>query len=216
MWGQHWGVLRWGDAIPTPALGFWGTMLLGLVLGVFGVLVLRSGRKTAIATFLLALFVPFTAMATVPFIFTNGQIADASQVNADFAALTPIRGQQNFVAAPTTAGGNFFASSPAFTSAPRSLTCLVTVDANAVAGVSGAPVGFNVAMQIGTTVTLGPASNLFFSIGPTVLPDGDSNYFVSYSTVFTVPAGASPSFGASLGPPPNFFQTYINAVYSCI
>jgi hypothetical protein len=201
----------WGGGTPVPALGFWGALALGCLLGVCGVLVLRNKRRLAAATVVLGLLVPLTAIAAVPFVFTNGQIADATQVNADFAALTPIQGQS---AASGFASGSqsLFPSSPSFT-APRNLTCIVTVEANGFAGSPNQVISFNSAIKVGSTQTPGSAQNLFFNFGNT---NGmDNNYAQTYTQVFTVASGSSVSFGALVFSTMSF-QVNVLAVYNCI
>jgi hypothetical protein len=188
-------------------------MILGGLLGVFGVLVLRSRRKLAIATLILGLLIPVTAIAGVPFIFANGTIADASQINADFAALTPIQGKSTVTDIMVSGDPFVFASTPSVTAAPRNLTCLVTVEANGVAGFSAQPIQMKTAIKVGSTQTAGPENNLFFSFGPNV--SGDNNYFGTYTQVYTVNAGSSVTFGAYIVPSTNF-QVNVTAVYNCI
>jgi hypothetical protein len=165
---------------------------------------------------IVALLVPLTAIASVPFVFTNGQIADASQVNADFAALTPIQGvSHERISLP--AGQQFvFPSSPAFT-APRALTCLVTVEAQLIGSTGSSPFLFYPAMKVGTTTTTSGLGNVYFIQGPTMPPD---EYFYATSTwVFSgVTSGAPVSFGAEIYPmgsfPPGLLAD-VTAVYNC-
>jgi hypothetical protein len=100
MWGQSWGQMIWGAPTAVPAVEFWGVVLLAALLGSLGVRRLRSARPrlmgmTALAV---ALLVPITARA-VPFTFTNGTVADATQVNANFAAVSGLApaGSSNLV-----------------------------------------------------------------------------------------------------------------------
>jgi hypothetical protein len=88
MWGLNWGQMIWGQATPVPALGFWGLMVLLAALGGLGLRRLRGGRPRLLGglALVLALLVPISARA-LPFTFTNGTVADANQVNANFAAL---------------------------------------------------------------------------------------------------------------------------------
>jgi hypothetical protein len=88
MWGLNWGQMIWGQAVPVPTLGFWGLIVLAAVLGALGVRRLRGGRPRLAGGLALglALLVPISARA-LPFTFTNGTVADATQVNANFAAL---------------------------------------------------------------------------------------------------------------------------------
>jgi hypothetical protein len=100
MWGQSWGQMIWGQVQAVPALGFWGTILLGAVLGALGTRRLRGARprRAAAVALAVALLVPISARA-LPFVFSNGTVADATQVNANFAALASQQGL-----APATAG----------------------------------------------------------------------------------------------------------------
>jgi hypothetical protein len=80
----------WGGVATVPAVGFWGAVALGALLGSLGVRRLRGRpRMVGAGALLLALLLPISARA-VPFTFTNGTIADATQVNANFAALQGI------------------------------------------------------------------------------------------------------------------------------
>jgi hypothetical protein len=93
MWGKLWGSMIWGRAAAVPALG--GVLfVMGLFLALLAVgyvWISRSGSKgRRVARLwplaLLVLIAPFT-MAFVPNTFTNGTVADATQVNANFTAL---------------------------------------------------------------------------------------------------------------------------------
>jgi hypothetical protein len=88
MWGQTWGQLIWGQAASVPSLGWWGALLLGVLLGMVAAHTLRGARARAIGAFVLAIafIVPIAAHA-LPFTFSNGTIADANQVNANFEAV---------------------------------------------------------------------------------------------------------------------------------
>jgi hypothetical protein len=81
----------WGQAAAVPALSFWLALLLGVALAVVGAKRMRGAppRKVWIVG-LLALLVPVSAWA-LPYTFTNGTVADATQVNANFAALAAPR-----------------------------------------------------------------------------------------------------------------------------
>lgn len=90
MWNQNWGSMIWGrGAQVVPLMGPLGLMLLAMVLMVLGALLLRTPagrRRMGKATALLVLLVPISAFA-VPFTFSNGTVADATQVNQNFASL---------------------------------------------------------------------------------------------------------------------------------
>jgi hypothetical protein len=92
MWGQNWGQMIWGKGAAVPALGFWGAVALGALLMFVGRRFLdREPRPRAIGFLALALasLLPISgALAALPFTFTNGQAADATQVNANFAAIS--------------------------------------------------------------------------------------------------------------------------------
>jgi hypothetical protein len=82
----------WG-APSVPAMTFWGSVVLCALLLVVGLRLLR-GRRRAIggAVLAVALMAPLAARAiTLPFTFANGTVADATQVNANFAALNTNR-----------------------------------------------------------------------------------------------------------------------------
>jgi hypothetical protein len=83
----------WGQARAVPAVGFWGAVVLCAVLMVVGLRLLRSRRRAiGVAVLLLALAAPLTAKAlSLPFTFANNTVADATQVNANFAALAATR-----------------------------------------------------------------------------------------------------------------------------
>jgi hypothetical protein len=93
MWGQSWGQMIWGRTPAVPALGAWGAILLGAVLLAFGIRRLRGPRPRVLGALALALAIllPLSARA-LPFTFTNGTVADATQVNANFAALANQQG----------------------------------------------------------------------------------------------------------------------------
>jgi hypothetical protein len=88
MWGQNWGTLMWGQAASAPAMGFWGALLLGAVLGVIGARGLRGTRPRTlgIVGVALAVLIPIAARAVPPYSFTNGTVANATQVNTNFTA----------------------------------------------------------------------------------------------------------------------------------
>lgn len=88
MWGTgRWGELVWGG-LSVPSLPFIG--LVALMLGCFiaGGYFLRpgSGRPRRWVAATLVFLLPL-AVAAVPYTFTNGTIAEAPQVNANFAVL---------------------------------------------------------------------------------------------------------------------------------
>jgi hypothetical protein len=90
MWGLKWGQMVWGHLVSTPAMPGLFTLLLGVLLGLYGRRALALGgrhrRSGIVALGLLVLLASRVAYATVPFTFTNGTVADANQVNQNFAA----------------------------------------------------------------------------------------------------------------------------------
>jgi hypothetical protein len=85
--------MLWGQtgSVPVPAVSFWMAVLLGLALAAVGVRRMRGSRPRNVwMVGVIAMLVPVTAWA-IPFTFTNGTVADANQVNANFAALAPTR-----------------------------------------------------------------------------------------------------------------------------
>jgi hypothetical protein len=89
MWGQNWGQMIWGGASSVPAVTAWAILLLCAGLLLFGLRLLRARPATiGLAALVLAVGIPLTAKAiTLPFTFANNTVADATQVNANFAAL---------------------------------------------------------------------------------------------------------------------------------
>jgi hypothetical protein len=90
MWGQSWGQLIWGRAAAVPGVSFWGAMLLGAGLLLLGrrLLARGSGRAQTLMLAAHAFLLPLSsALAALPFSFTNGTVADANQVNSNFSAL---------------------------------------------------------------------------------------------------------------------------------
>lgn len=91
MWGfEKWGQLIWGGhAVPGLSVGML-LILMGCCFAAGGYF-LRPGSKTrrgSIAAALLLLLPISVAAVTLPYSFSNGTIADASQVNANFTAIT--------------------------------------------------------------------------------------------------------------------------------
>lgn len=85
MWEQDWGTMIWGGGAQVPTMGPFGWLLLGALVGAAGVLYRRPLSKAGTAVALLAIgVVPLSALA-VPHLFTNGTVADADEVNANFA-----------------------------------------------------------------------------------------------------------------------------------
>lgn len=87
-----WGTMLWGSGAPAvPTLDGWGLLLLSAVLVVTALLMLvkRRAPRTTLVLFV-ALVVPLAGYATtisMPYVFSNGTVADATQVNANFDEL---------------------------------------------------------------------------------------------------------------------------------
>ena len=90
-WGENWGVMVWGAAAPAavPSIDGLGLGLLALVLIGLAIRGLRS--RATLGLMVLASFVGAADLAeaqvTIPNTFTNGEVADAGEVNANFSAL---------------------------------------------------------------------------------------------------------------------------------
>ena len=90
-WGENWGEMVWGAAAPAavPSIDGIGLGLLALVLIGLAIRGLRS--RATLGLMVLASFVGAADLAeaqvTIPNTFTNGEVADAGEVNANFSAL---------------------------------------------------------------------------------------------------------------------------------
>ena len=94
MWGQDWGSMFWGAAAAVPVLGPLGWLVLGASMGGTGVLFRKRLAGTSATTriglaLLVATVLPLVAFGQValPNVFTNGTVADANEVNANFDAI---------------------------------------------------------------------------------------------------------------------------------
>ena len=95
MWGENWGEMIWsgGSAVQVP-VGPWALILLGFILGVCAVFANRS-RAARVVPFLMVFLVPVASVIAIntplplplPNSFSNGEIADANEVNANFTTL---------------------------------------------------------------------------------------------------------------------------------
>jgi hypothetical protein len=99
-WGENWGEMVWGAAAPSavPMMDGLGLGLLGLALIGLAIRGLRS--RAALGLIILASFVgvadlveaqavvfPNPFGVTIPHEFSNGEVAEAAEVNANFSAL---------------------------------------------------------------------------------------------------------------------------------
>ena len=90
MWNEVWGKMYWGtSAVPGPG-ALW-LLVVAVILLTAGRRALRRSGARPLAVLLLAglVVVPIAAWAaiTLPHSFSNGTVADADEVNANFAAL---------------------------------------------------------------------------------------------------------------------------------
>jgi hypothetical protein len=219
MWGQQWGHMIWGELAAVPALGFWSSLILGSLLGIVGARFLRRGRSRRVAILALAagVLIPLTVRA-VPFTFTNGTVADAAQVNANFAATVPVTGffgtdVNGALASPTDI------LTPSFV-APRALTCVVHLDGRMLMSVvpSGTDLLSAIKRENGTTsLAFAPPAN--GSI-PTDFNSTLNNPYVAHVTrLFTVANGATVQFGCRIETTGTFGSganvTQCTTVYEC-
>ena len=90
--GEAWGVMLWGgQPASVPAMSWLGLLVLAVMLSTAALWALRRRRTgLGLAVQLVLLAMPL-AMAsgtvTLPNAFTNGTVADANEVNANFAAV---------------------------------------------------------------------------------------------------------------------------------
>jgi hypothetical protein len=213
----------WGRAVPVPAMGFWGTLLLGAVIGIVALRVLRGTRpRTAgIVAVALAVLVPLSARAITLITFTNGTIADATQVNANFAALTPVTGFNEMISLPAI-GAQADVTSPTFVPT-RNMTCTVSVEAK-IQVPSSTPAGgaFVHAIEVsnGTTIfAAAPPQNGAVATGFASTVAGANDWDASQTRQFTVTAGATVSFGCEVAAFTDFTAAHnLNCivVYNCL
>jgi hypothetical protein len=95
MWGLKWGQMIWGaTAVAVPAVSGAALLLLSVLLLVVGY---RMGKRqraprwlpwlTGIGAALLPVAIVRATTFTVPVIFSNGTVADATQVNTDLSTI---------------------------------------------------------------------------------------------------------------------------------
>jgi len=89
MWGQKWGEMIWG-ATAVPLMGPYGFVAMAICFLVGGVVMQSRHRSHWLAPMATTALVvgPLVAVAvTLPHTFSNGTVADANQVNANFNAV---------------------------------------------------------------------------------------------------------------------------------
>lgn len=110
MWTQDWGTMIWGgSAVPTTdTMGL--VLLMGALLGAGAVVLRRSFPRSSLGMFMvLGVGLPLMAARAIgiPHVFANGTVADADEVNANFAALETavdaLESPTGFVAIPESA-----------------------------------------------------------------------------------------------------------------
>ena len=86
-WGENWGTMIWEQSAPVvPSMKGVGLSLLLLSLVVATASRLRPHSRVA-SLLLVVLGVPLIVGAMVPYSFSNGAVADAEELNANFDAL---------------------------------------------------------------------------------------------------------------------------------
>ena len=100
MWGiDDWGAMLWGGSSQVPLMSPLGVAVLVILLVAGGVVMQRRhAPRWAIWALGAALVIPLAAYAgttALPNTFTNGTVADANEVNANFDALVAELNSQN-------------------------------------------------------------------------------------------------------------------------
>ena len=221
MWDHKWSAL----VQHVPAFGPWLVLLLGCLLGIVAVVALRSARKTAFFVSTLILLIPLAALADFPHPkFLDGPIAHGYQVSDDLKAVVPRAGEITAgVSMPSLSGlGNVSVFSTSTVTAPAfsALQCIVTAQPVLRAGGPGNKLFWQIAMRIGTTVTLEPGQ---ISLPGNPLPlsiEWSPDFFYSATSVekFIIPAGQTAAFGAKVFNGGNniLFPVFsVKEVYSC-
>jgi hypothetical protein len=183
-------------------------LVLGCLLGVVGVLALRSPRKAGLFISALILLVPLGALADFPHPkFADGTIAHGYEVSDDLKELVPHVGTFSAAccngALPGVGGTqSFFSSSTVTAPSFSALQCIVKANLVFKGGSTNNILFWLIAMNIGGTATLEPAPALDNLPGnPLPFAVNSAADIYSYGTssaTFTIPAGQSASFGAKL------------------
>jgi hypothetical protein len=213
----------WGSAAQVPAIGFWAAMLLGAVLGIVGVRLLRGTKPRTLGalTLGLALIVPLSASAITLISFTNGTIADATQVNANFAALNPVTGFNEMISLPAI-GAQTDILSPTFV-APRAMTCTVSVETSVLVP-SSSPAGSVFVRAIKSengviSFAAAPPQNGAVGVGLSLTAGGGNAWANTQTRQFPVSAGSTIAFGTRIFANGDFTSAtnmFCVVVYNCI
>jgi hypothetical protein len=223
MWGQNWGQMIWGQLAAVPAVDFGGALLLGALLGVVAVRSLRGARPRTIATVLLglALLVPLSARAVTLITFTNGTVADANQVNANFAALAPLDGFYQSNSTGTGAIGSQTDILATSFVAPRSMTCTVYAESTIFAGSPSSMTGFaevEPIMSQNGTISFAAAPPRSTEVPAVYKFEVTPQWGATQTRPFSITSGATVSFGCRAYAFGNFntaTQMTCTVVYSC-
>ena len=108
MWDEKWGEMIWGGTPAVPVqipFGPWALIFLGFILGICAVYANRS-RMARVVPFLMVLLVPIVSVVAVnlPYVFQNGTVADANQVNENFSTMASAIDAQSSVLEATAFG----------------------------------------------------------------------------------------------------------------
>jgi hypothetical protein len=189
----------WGNAHLSPALGLSALLLLALALVVTGSRLLGRGwpaRTAALLALGLALLVPISAaFAALPFSFSNGTVADATQVNANFNVV------QFGGASKTSAGGGneFLALNTVVVMDQLSYTApaagVVHVEGSGFCTVESASTTMFLTVESDQSTTQTGLSNSHAAaIAPAETSSGSTLFPYFVDNVFAVTAGAHTAF----------------------
>ena len=89
MWGENWGTMVWGNLFATSVpISSWALIILGAALGILAFKVNNSNTARALSVITIVLLPIVAVVATnLPYQFSNGTVADADEVNANFQTL---------------------------------------------------------------------------------------------------------------------------------
>lgn len=91
MWGENWGDMIWGgQLLSVPTLGVIGLGVMAMILvGIkyWGHAMNFRHMNVVVALIVFTAGLPYALAVTLPHKFSNGQVADADQVNENFEAL---------------------------------------------------------------------------------------------------------------------------------